>query len=285
MPRSRPPERLARLMDAASEVFIANGHRRTQMADVARAADVSQGTLYNYVESKEALFYQIIDRGFVVGEPPSAAELPLRTPPPGQTISKLGIRINTALKWPELERARALIGRRSALRTGGDHSPVLRGDRLRATWIGFDREVGGRLARVGATPVRRAPPFDNRAVYALSRKPDRQRRSSTAAPSTHRRAADPRNRGVVFAPSPDFAGLRNDGRSGGARNHGRFSGQRAACPQVATQIPDPAGKKERPTRVGCAQPGPCGDSGSTWGQMRRHSMACCLPLWVSRRTT
>jgi AcrR family transcriptional regulator len=92
-------------MDAAIEVFIANGYRRTQMADVARAAGVSQGTLYNYVQSKEALFYLIIDRGFIGAEPPAASELPLRTPPPGQTIAKLRLRINTGLKWSELERA------------------------------------------------------------------------------------------------------------------------------------------------------------------------------------
>jgi AcrR family transcriptional regulator len=105
MPRSRPPQRLARLMEAAIEVFIAKGYRRTQMADVARAAGVSQGTLYNYVESKEALFYLIIDRGFTRAESPSASELPIRTPPPGQTIARLRTRINAELRLSELERA------------------------------------------------------------------------------------------------------------------------------------------------------------------------------------
>lgn len=107
MPRSRPSERLERLMDAALEVFIANGYRRTQIADVAHAAGVSQGTLYNYVQSKEALFYLIIDRGFMGAEAPAARELPLRAPPPGQTIARLRLRINTGLKWSELERALA----------------------------------------------------------------------------------------------------------------------------------------------------------------------------------
>jgi len=92
-------------MDAATEVFIAKGYRRTQMADVARAAGVSQGTLYNYVESKEALFYLIIDRGLIGATPSSLGEQKIRTPAPGETIARLRHRINTELRVPELERA------------------------------------------------------------------------------------------------------------------------------------------------------------------------------------
>ena len=105
MSRSRPPDRLAQLMDAAIDVFIGKGYRRTQMADVARAAGVSQGTLYNYVESKEALFYLIIDRGLIGTTPPSLGEQKIRTPAPGETIARLRHRINTELRVPELERA------------------------------------------------------------------------------------------------------------------------------------------------------------------------------------
>lgn len=107
MPRARPPDRLARLMDAAVEVFIARGYRRTQMADIARAAGVSQGTLYNYVESKEALFFLIIDRGFTGADPPGSGELPIHTPAPGATIVRARTRINAALRLSELERALA----------------------------------------------------------------------------------------------------------------------------------------------------------------------------------
>ncbi len=94
-------------MDAAIEVFIAKGYRRTQMSDVARAAGVSQGTLYNYVESKEALFYLIIDRGLIGAVPPTLGEMKVRTPAPGETIARLRHRINTELRVPELERALA----------------------------------------------------------------------------------------------------------------------------------------------------------------------------------
>src|SRR3979411_1730879 len=104
MSRSRPPQRLAQLIDAAIEVFIAKGYRRTQMADVARAARVSQGTLYNYVESKEATFYLLLARG-IGAAPPTLSEEKIRTPAPGETIARLRHRINTELRVPELERA------------------------------------------------------------------------------------------------------------------------------------------------------------------------------------
>ena len=51
-----PPARFPDLIQAATRVFLAQGYRRTQMADVAAAMDAAKGTLYLYVESKEALF-------------------------------------------------------------------------------------------------------------------------------------------------------------------------------------------------------------------------------------
>jgi len=105
MARRRSPDRLPQIIDAAIEVFIRKGYRRTQMSDVARAAGVSQGSLYNYVESKDALFYLIIDRGLTDGPLPAALELPIRTPSLADTLARLRVRINSELAVPELERA------------------------------------------------------------------------------------------------------------------------------------------------------------------------------------
>jgi AcrR family transcriptional regulator len=55
MPRTRSPHRLAAIVDAATEVFGRSGFTQAQMTDIADAAGVSVGTLYNYVEGKEAL--------------------------------------------------------------------------------------------------------------------------------------------------------------------------------------------------------------------------------------
>src|ERR671930_2558450 len=86
MARPIPPDRLARLVRCATEVFIEHGYQRTQMADVAAALGVAKGTLYLYVESKEALFdlvarYADAPRPF--GRTPP---LPVRTPKPGATV-------------------------------------------------------------------------------------------------------------------------------------------------------------------------------------------------------
>jgi AcrR family transcriptional regulator len=40
----------------ATEVFIERGYKDTQMDDIAAALGVAKGTVYVYVESKEALF-------------------------------------------------------------------------------------------------------------------------------------------------------------------------------------------------------------------------------------
>jgi AcrR family transcriptional regulator len=62
--RVRPESWLSDLLEAATKVFAAKGYRQTQMSDIAREMGVSQGTLYNYVESKEALFLLVCQRGF-----------------------------------------------------------------------------------------------------------------------------------------------------------------------------------------------------------------------------
>ncbi len=84
MARKIPEERFDQLVDAATEVFIARGYRLTQMSDIAKALGVAKGTLYGYVESKEALFQLCLfnaDRkeALVVPE-----VLPIPTPKPGK---------------------------------------------------------------------------------------------------------------------------------------------------------------------------------------------------------
>ncbi|MBW2240546.1 MAG: TetR/AcrR family transcriptional regulator [Deltaproteobacteria bacterium] len=60
MPRHSPESRFKDLLAAATRVFIAEGYRRAQMADVAREMGVAKGTPYLYVESKEALFEAVL---------------------------------------------------------------------------------------------------------------------------------------------------------------------------------------------------------------------------------
>jgi AcrR family transcriptional regulator len=51
------------ILAAAKQVFSQHGYAATTVADVARAADVSYGTIYWYFDSKEELFDALMDAG------------------------------------------------------------------------------------------------------------------------------------------------------------------------------------------------------------------------------
>ena len=53
---ARPEE----LVAAALEVFVERGYEGTTLADVARRAGVTKGTIYLYFENKEALFKAVV---------------------------------------------------------------------------------------------------------------------------------------------------------------------------------------------------------------------------------
>lgn len=57
-------KRKEKIEDAARELFIKQGFHRTSMRDIARGAEVSLGNLYNYYETKEAIFESLIN-GYV----------------------------------------------------------------------------------------------------------------------------------------------------------------------------------------------------------------------------
>lgn len=60
MPRVTPPDRAAKLLDAAAAAFVEHGFQHTQMDDIAERLGVSKGTIYRAVESKDALFAAVV---------------------------------------------------------------------------------------------------------------------------------------------------------------------------------------------------------------------------------
>ena len=86
MARQIPENRLAQLIETATAVFIDQGYRRTQMADVAAAMAIAKGTLYLYVESKEALFDLVCRYADKPATAPSDAPFPIRSPKAGATL-------------------------------------------------------------------------------------------------------------------------------------------------------------------------------------------------------
>lgn len=57
--RRQPENPGSRISNAALRLFISKGIRGTTTKDIARKAGVSEGTIYNYFESKEDLAYRL----------------------------------------------------------------------------------------------------------------------------------------------------------------------------------------------------------------------------------
>jgi len=93
MPRTIPSDRLTQLIEVATQVFIAQGYRGTQIEDVARALGVAKGTIYGSVESKDALFDAALRYADGHEALPDVAALPLPTPEPSSTVAWLRSRL------------------------------------------------------------------------------------------------------------------------------------------------------------------------------------------------
>lgn len=105
MPRANPVDRFQELVDAATGVFLDLGYRRAQMADVAARMGVAKGTVYLYVESKEALFHAVLRHGDG-GEPiPPSPSLPVPTPPREATLEIVRKRVAESAQLPVLNEA------------------------------------------------------------------------------------------------------------------------------------------------------------------------------------
>jgi AcrR family transcriptional regulator len=107
MPREVPPGRIADLVRRATEVFIARGYRQTQMSDVADALGVAKGTVYLYVESKEALFDLVCRFGDRPDDADAASDLPIRTPKAGATLKFVRDELGRRQELPALSAALA----------------------------------------------------------------------------------------------------------------------------------------------------------------------------------
>lgn len=88
MARRTLRDRLPEVAAAACAVFIEKGYRRAHVADVASRSGLSQGAVYGYVDSKEALFALALTHA--IGSPPlDRLALPVPTPGPGALLEPL----------------------------------------------------------------------------------------------------------------------------------------------------------------------------------------------------
>jgi AcrR family transcriptional regulator len=106
VPRVIPEHRLKDLLECATRVFLTHGYRRTQMSDIAEAMGVAKGTVYLYVESKEALFAAVLRHADSHAPSPSGLELPIPAPKPGAVLRMLRERLAQEVAPPALQKAK-----------------------------------------------------------------------------------------------------------------------------------------------------------------------------------
>ncbi len=75
------------------------------MADIAREMGVAHGSLYNYVESKEALFFLLVDQWGRADLDLGDRELPLKTPPMDSIVRRLRQRVAETFTLTALDAA------------------------------------------------------------------------------------------------------------------------------------------------------------------------------------
>ncbi len=103
MARRIPEHRFDELIRAATEVFIERGYHRTQMADVATAIGVAKGTLYGYVDGKDALLVACLVHADSEGPLPLPKEMPLANPKPGLIGQQVKESLAAETRLPTLE--------------------------------------------------------------------------------------------------------------------------------------------------------------------------------------
>ena len=105
MVRPRSPDFLPRLLQAAAHVFARHGLKHARMADIAREMGVAHGSLYNYVESKEALFLLLVERWGQLESDLATRDLPIRTPSMQSIVTRLRQRVAETFPLPALDAA------------------------------------------------------------------------------------------------------------------------------------------------------------------------------------
>src|SRR3954463_6359560 len=106
----RPKARLDDIVESATKIFMAKGYRRTLITDVAADLGIAPGTIYTYVESKDALFRLVIERASGVTTIPT----PLPVPAPGDAAGTVRGAIQAFARTSRLDELRAALATEKA---------------------------------------------------------------------------------------------------------------------------------------------------------------------------
>jgi AcrR family transcriptional regulator len=90
MARKSDPAKKENIIRAAIRVFAQNGYAATRIIDVARAAGIGKGTIYEYFRSKEDLFFAVFQQVMQDSEAPMAAAVASECGSVSQQLKILG---------------------------------------------------------------------------------------------------------------------------------------------------------------------------------------------------
>ena len=96
--------RLEEITGAGRTLLGTVGYRRTRMADVASAAGLSTGSVYTYIDSKEALLHTVLT-SFFSPDSLRATEIPITAPDLGVTLKEVRLGLEREAAAPVLEAA------------------------------------------------------------------------------------------------------------------------------------------------------------------------------------
>lgn len=106
--RRKQPARLNAIASAALAVFTRDGFASAQVADIAREAGLSVGTLYLYADGKQALFELALEAAVPdadVGRDVDVAALPLHPRGMRAAAARLDEAMQRGARWPVLKAA------------------------------------------------------------------------------------------------------------------------------------------------------------------------------------
>ena len=87
------------ISDAAIKVFHEHGYNKTRMADIAQAAGIGKGTLYEYFRDKADILHFAFDQYFSVFSESMLQAMKGRTTPSDKILSIIDFSLRHAAEW------------------------------------------------------------------------------------------------------------------------------------------------------------------------------------------
>lgn len=93
MPRRRTDDKRQRILQAAVKVFARKGYHGARVSEIARRADVADGTIYLYFQNKEEVLVSLFDRAMDRFTALGAVELAPLTGPTARLTRIIGLHL------------------------------------------------------------------------------------------------------------------------------------------------------------------------------------------------